>query len=332
MTYQYLILNTARLLAPDTYLLIAYVAMGALSLVGLLMFWLCKRRWLRRTVVVALVALWSMFLYGAYIEPQQLKVQHIELSFDDLPAAFDGYKIVQFSDVHIGTFEGNRQKILHRAIDSINAQQADLVVFTGDLQNIMPSEITPFRPLLSTIQAKDGVYSVMGNHDYPMYLNAPYEIKEEYVHLRKQEDREMGWNLLINTRRYIHRGGDSIVIAGMDNDGDGKYFPQLGNVARTLYGVSRDQFVVMLEHDPSAWRRKILPKCHAQLTLSGHTHGGQVSLFGWSAASMAYTEPRGLYNAANRYIYVSRGLGGVVPFRLGATPEIVVFTLKSNRK
>lgn len=332
MTYPFLAIIAMVLLDPDTYIYIGYGILAFLSLVGLLVVWRSRRRWLRWTVSVVLVVLWVAHLYGAYVGPCQLKVRQVELTFDDLPPAFDGYKIVQFSDVHAGTMTGNRQRLLERAVDSINAQQADMVVFTGDMQNVLPSEITPLRELLSGIQAKDGVYSVMGNHDYPMYVNAPYEVKEEYLHLRKKEDREMGWNLLVNTRRYIHRGNDSIVIAGMDNDGDGKRFPQLGNVSRTLFGVSRDEFVVMLEHDPTAWRRKILPQCHAQLTLSGHTHGGQVALFGWSAADFAYTESYGLYAIDSRYIYVNGGLGGVVPFRLGVTPEIVVITLKSNRQ
>ena len=325
-------MSATVLLDPDTDILIGYAIVVVLSLVGGLVAWRTKRRWLRWAIGGVLALLWLAQLYGVHVGPYHLEVRRVELSFDDLPAAFDGYKIVQFSDVHAGTMTGNRQNLLAQAVDSINAQQADMVVFTGDLQNMVPSEIAPFRELLSSIQASDGVYSVMGNHDYPMYIEAPYEIKEEYVHLRKKVDREAGWNLLVNTRRYIHRGGDSIVVAGMDNDGDGKRFPQQGDVSRTLWGVRKDEFVVMLEHDPSAWRRKILPKCHAQLTLSGHTHGGQVSLFGCSAADMAYTECRGLYAINNRYIYVNGGLGGVVPFRLGVAPEITVITLKSNRK
>lgn len=332
MTYPFLAIIALVLLAPDTYIYIGYGILAFLSLVGLLVAWRSQRRWLRWTIGGVLALLWVAHLYGAYVGPCQLKVRQVELTFDDLPPAFDGYKIVQFSDVHAGTMTGNRQRLLERAVDSINAQQADMVVFTGDLQNALPDEITPLREILSGIQAKDGVYSVMGNHDYPMYINAPYEIKEEYVHLRKAEDRELGWNLLVNTCQYIYRGNDSIVIAGMDNDGDGKRFPQLGNVAWTLTGATLDDFIIMLEHDPTAWRRKILPQCHAQLTLSGHTHGGQVALFGWSMANMAYTEPSGLYTINNRHIYVSTGLGGVVPFRLGVSPEIVVITLKSNRK
>ena len=332
MTYPFFAIIAMVLLDPDTYIYIGYGILTCLSLVGLLVAWRVKRRWLRWTIGGVLALLWLTQLYGAHVGPCQLTVRHVELAFDDLPPAFDGYRIVQFSDVHAGSLTGSRRQLLERAVDSINAQQADLVVFTGDLQNAVPDEIAPFREILSGIQAADGIYSVLGNHDYPIYVKAPYEIKEEYLHLRKKEDRDMGWNLLVNTRRYIHRGGDSIVIAGMDNDGDGKRFPQMGNVPLTLYMVSRDEFVVMLEHDPTAWRRKILPQCHAQLTLSGHTHGGQAALFGWSAADFAYTESYGLYAINNRYIYVSGGLGGVVPFRLGVTPEITVITLKSNRK
>jgi predicted MPP superfamily phosphohydrolase len=139
---------------------------------------------------------------------------------------------------------------------------------------------------------------------------------------------KMGWKLLTNSRQRLRRDSASLVIAGMENDGQGDRFPKLGNINSTLYGVSRDEFVVLLEHDPTAWRRLILPHCHAQLTLSGHTHGGQFELFGWSPASFIYREYEGLYHVGNRQLYVSRGIGGVVPFRFGAAGEIVEITLK----
>ena len=127
----------------------------------------------------------------------------------------------------------------------------------------------------------------------------------------------------------MRRGNDSIVIAGMENDGEGR-FPQLGNLGNALYGVKRSDFIVMLEHDPSSWRRKILPKSHTQLTLSGHTHGMQFSLFGWSPMSLLGKECMGLYRIGDRALYVSKGLGGVIPFRFGATGEIVVIKLKKK--
>jgi len=334
------------LLDPDTYI---YIGWAVLTLLSLLLAWLFFRRrhsshlvprtshlvprtshLVPRTSLFLLALAWAVFLYGTYIGFSQLEVRHIELAFDDLPPSFDGYKIVQFSDVHAGTMTGRRRHLLEEAIDSINAQQADMVVFTGDLQNIVPEEIEPVADLLSSVKARDGVFSVLGNHDYPMYFKGDEFEKYEKMGLRMNIDEQLGWTLLVNERRFIRRGNERIVIGGMDNDGATERFPQNGDVQQTLFGVRLHDFIVMLEHDPTAWRRKILPHSHTQLTLSGHTHGGQVSLFGWTPASITYHESRGLYQAGKRYLYVNSGLGGVVPFRLGTPAEIVVITLRRN--
>lgn len=272
----------------------------------------------------------AAYCYGTIIGFGELQVRHLELSFSDLPREFDGYKMVQFSDVHAGTYTGTRVKILQRAVDSINAQHADAVVFTGDLQNKKAVEIAPLKQLLQSIKAPDGVYSVLGNHDYTEYVGTedPYEQVELMAQTVNME-KELGWKLLTNSRQRLRRGSATLVIAGMENDGEGR-FPQHGDITSTLYGVARNEFVVMLEHDPSSWRRKILPHCHAQLTLSGHTHGGQLSIFGWSLARLRYREYSGLYQAGERKLYVSNGLGGVVPFRLGMPAEIVVITLRKK--
>ena len=139
----------------------------------------------------------------------------------------------------------------------------------------------------------------------------------------------MGWQLLLNSHAVIRRGADSIVIAGMENDGNGTHFPQLGDIEKTLEGVTGNTFVVMLQHDPTSWQRKILPLSHVQLTLSGHTHAMQFSLFGWSPSSLIYRENNGSYTTdEGRAINVSSGLGGFIPFRFGVPGEIVVITLK----
>ena len=281
---------------------------------------------------VAAIATVCAVLYGTFKGFYDFEVVHVELSFSDLPKSFDGYRIVHWSDAHVGTYTGPRQSILKRAVDSINAQRADMVVFTGDLQNVSPEEIEPHRELLSSISATDGVFSVLGNHDYPVYSGA--DDFERYADFgrRSSMDEELGWTLLSNGHRSVRRGSDHIVIAGMENDGPGTpRSPQLGDIQLALWGVSRDEFVVMLEHDPTSWRRNILPHSHAQLTLSGHTHAAQLSLLGWSPASLLYKEAWGLYRIGERAIYVSKGLGGVLPFRLGAPGEIVVITLRAKR-
>lgn len=318
------------LLQPDAYIYIGWGVLAFLTLIVALLCWRTHRRWLRLSLLLPLFFCWYVFLWGTYIGFQQLEVVHVEFSSKDLPAAFDGYRIVQFSDAHVGTYTGRRQAILKRAVDSINAQNADMVVFTGDLQNKEPDELKEHMPLLSSIKAKDGVYSVLGNHDYTMYLNTEDSyIISRNMGLIESMQMDMGWRPLLNTWWRVQRDSARIIVAGMENDGEGRY-PQLGDVNAALRGVSRKEFVIMLEHDPTSWRRKILPHCHAQLTLSGHTHGGQFSLLGWSPASLAYKEVSGLYRAGDRALYVSKGLGGVIPFRFGTSGEIVVITLKKQ--
>ncbi len=275
------------------------------------------------------LALLGAYVYGMTAGFSQLEVKHMELAFSDLPEAFDGYRIVQFSDAHVGTYVGCRESILRRAVDSIKAQEADLVVFTGDLQNKRADEIVPYRRLLGSIKAPDGVLAVLGNHDYSLYTAASEEAKDSLLQRTEEEIRLLGWTLLKNENRIVRRGEDSIVVAGMENDGEGR-FPQLGDMQKTMSGVDPRAFVVMLEHDPRSWRRKILPEGTAQLTLSGHTHGGQFSILGLTPAAVIYSECEGLYTEGARMLYVSRGLGGVIALRLGTPGEIVVITLRKK--
>lgn len=320
-----------KLLDPDAYLWMMAAALAVLTIVLGLLCRNKRRTRLRRFTPLVLLLAWGSFNYGAFVEPNHLKVKRVEVAFTDLPAAFDGYKIVLFSDIHLGTMAGRGEALLQRAVDSINAEKADLVAFTGDLQNRKPEEILPFVPLLSSIKATNGVCSVMGNHDYTMYLGTddPFLISSN-LGMTMGLHEEMGWTLLNNTRLVIRRDSARIVISGMENDGEGR-FPELGNVNEALWGISRNDFVVMLEHDPTSWRRKILPHSHTQLTLSGHTHGGQVALLGCSPASLLYHEHQGLYEIGGRRLYVTTGLSGVVPFRLGVCPEIVVITLRASK-
>ncbi len=317
------------LFAPDTYL---WAAAAVMLLLTLALFLLCRRtrrRWLRLPALLFVLFGWYVLVYGTFFGISDLTVRRVEFASADLPASFDGYRIVQFGDAHVGSFNGWRQPILSRAIDSINAQHPDLIVFTGDLQNKTPDEIAPHLKLLQRLKANDGVCSVMGNHDYPLYVGGSEQQKAYSLAQTKNTEEDLGWSLLNNTWRRIRRGEEHIYIAGMENDGVGR-FPALGDITSALTELSRKDFVVMLEHDPTAWRRKILTHSHCQLTLSGHTHGGQFSLFGWSPAMLSYREHSGMYYAGSRAVNVTSGLGGVVPFRFGMPPEIVVITLKKK--
>ena len=275
--------------------------------------------------------LWFILIYGSFVGFSELEINRHTYTSPDIPKAFNGYRIVQFSDAHVGSYTDSRKEILQRAVDSINALRPDLIVFTGDLQNVKPEELYSQMDILSRLKAKDGVYSVLGNHDYAKYVDCSEAEKaancREIVSLEKQ----LGWTLLQNEHRYIERGKSRIVIAGMENDGDGKNFPQKGNISKTLKGVDNDDFILMLEHDPSSWRRKIIPDGRAQLTFSGHTHKMQFSLFGWCPLSLTGKEVNGWYNEDEQSLFVSAGLGGLIPFRFGAPGEVVVITLKTQQ-
>ena len=295
---------------------------------SLLCRWLAPRRHWRKAAIVCSLLAWGLVFYGYFVGFSTLEVRQFEYASADLPEAFDGYRIVQFSDAHVGSYNGS---MLENAIETINAQGADAIVFTGDLENLHPDELEPQMSVLSQLHAKDGVFSVLGNHDYPTYLDCDEATKAECVRKTKMLERKMGWQLLLNEHQTIRRDSDSIVIAGMENWGTLKRMPKLGDVKKTMAGVSPSSFVLMLQHDPTAWRKKILPECHAQLTLSGHTHGGQFSIFGWSPASFTYDVWGGSAYEGDRAIYVSTGLGALIPFRLNMPGEIVVITLKSKK-
>lgn len=279
-------------------------------------------------LLVAII--WYVALNGTTVGFSSVSVRRVVFESPDLPASFDGYRIVHFSDAHVGTYGTGKQHILKEFIDSINAQDADAIMFTGDLQNREPQEIYPHLDLLSSLKAKDGVFSVLGNHDYANYIKADASTKVANERETVRLERQMGWNLLINEHETIRRGKDSIVVAGMANDGDGVRFPRLGDIDRSLNGVTGKAWLLMLQHDPSCWRRTILPKSNAKLTLCGHTHAMQFALFGWSPASLVYDEWGGMFYEGERALNVSTGMGGFIPFRFGVPGEIVVIELRKQ--
>ena len=297
-------------------------------LVALLCRIFLPRRFRKWAIIACTLLIWGVLAYGHFVSFEELEIRQIEYASSDLPASFDGYRIVHFSDAHVGTLTDRRQWMVQRMVDSINALRPDVIVFTGDLQNIYPDELQPHIPVLRQLHAKDGVFSVLGNHDYDIYQSCDDAQKEKNCRQTIEAERKAGWQLLLNEHRWLYRGGDSICLAGMENRGVAKRMPRLGDVRQTLEGVSDSAFVVMLQHDPSSWREQILPECQAQLTLSGHTHGGQAQLFGWSPVELNYSEWGGMTYEGSRAIYVSTGVGALIPFRLNQTGEIAVITLK----
>ena len=280
--------------------------------------------------LICVPVIWYIVLYGSFIGFNKVEVNRHTYSSPALPKAFDGYKIVLFSDAHVGSYTAWNEHVLKQAIDSINAQHPDIIVYTGDIQNTQPQDIYRHMDVLSSLKAKDGIYSILGNHDYGDYICGNTAKKVANMRETMSLEKQMGWTLLMNEHRYIDRGKSHIIIAGMENDGDGIHFPQKGDIKKTLKGIDDDDFILMLEHDPSSWRRKIIPDGRAQLTLSGHTHKMQFALFGWCPMSITGKEVSSWYTNGTQALFVSAGLGGLIPFRFGATGEIVVITLKSD--
>lgn len=245
-----------------------------------------------------------------------------------LPPSFDGYKIVHLSDLHLGTFK-LYPLALHNIVAKANAEKADLIAFTGDLVNYDSNEINNFRQEMSKLRAKDGVISVMGNHDYLMYVKFQGDsANSDHIRHLQNEQKNAGWHLLLNENIPIHRGNDSIYVIGSENDGE-KPYPSRGNLASATKGISKGNFCILLTHDPSQWRKKVLPLTDIQLTLSGHTHAGQLKILGHSVSEFKYREWDGMYYEGKRALLVSSGVGeALMPFRLGAWPNIDVIVLK----
>ena len=266
-------------------------------------------------------------LYGAFFGTENFQIRETTILSKDLPKGFENYRIVQISDIHCGSWAGDT-KALQKAVNLINAQEPDLIVFTGDLVNNIATELDEFMPVLSQLKSKDGVYSVLGNHDYAMYI--PWESpekKEQNLIALKQKQADMNWILLNNRHVKLYQNGDSLALIGVENCGRPP-FPNYAKFPEAMEGTE-GMFKILLSHDPSSWRREVLPETDIQLTLSGHTHAMQTKIFGFSPAVWVYPEYEGLYTEGKQMLYVNIGLGHLMyPLRLGAWPEITLLTLK----
>ncbi len=277
-----------------------------------------------------------VMLSGLWPTPHSIQVNEVTLQSDRLPAGFDGYRILQWSDAHLGTYCGDTTYVAE-FLRTLNDLHPDAIVFTGDLVNRRTNEAFPYRQLMASLHAPDGVYSVLGNHDYDDYVTwadnaAKQNDRLALIALQQQA----GWRLLNNDHVVISRGGDQIVLIGTENYGDPP-FPKLGDTDKAYDGKNDDKFKILLQHNPYAWRASVLPNTNIDLMLSGHTHAMQImfSVAGhrMSPARFRYKEWGGLYQEGNRYLYVNTGMGMVgPPMRIGATPEITVLTLKTKKQ
>ena len=307
------------------------------------------RRYIRLLSMTIAISSTMVILYGYFWGRNQYVVNEQTIYFKNLPEAFDGYRLLHFSDLHLGTFGDGHQSDVSTIVNLLNKQKCDAILFTGDIVNYESLELEGYKEVLSRLKAKDGVFSVMGNHDYNIYL--PYATKEEKdadTERIKAAERTYGWKLLLNENSIIRRGNDSIAIAGSENDGLPPW-PSLGDIPKAtkgLTGIERSKstdfpadsipdhtFTVMLTHDPTHWRRNILPETYIDLTLAGHTHAGQFKLLGWSPVQLRYTEWSGVYTEGSQVINVTDGIGQIMlPLRFGAWPEADIITLKRLRQ
>jgi|SaaInl1SG_22_DNA_1037389.scaffolds.fasta_scaffold02301_5 uncharacterized protein len=272
------------------------------------------------------------FIYGIVQGKYNFKVIKYQLSFDDLPPAFDGYTITQISDIHSGSFT-NREKIQY-GVDLINEQQSDLLLFTGDIVNNKADEMDDWIVVFDKLEAKEGKYAILGNHDYGDYMDweTPQDKIDNFEKV-KQIHQKIGFDLLLDEHRYIEKEGQKIALLGVENWGKG--FNQAGDLQKASSGIKKDDFKILMSHDPSHWQEKVKKdNFNYQLTLSGHTHGLQMGIeipgfLKWSPSQYVYKQWAGLYQEFGRYINVNRGFGyHAFPGRVGIWPEITVIELK----
>ncbi|NNM24007.1 MAG: metallophosphoesterase [Flavobacteriaceae bacterium] len=301
-------------------------------------FYIPSRRKFVSTIALGIAAVpFAGLLYGMFKGKYNYKVLSYELEFDELPDAFDGYKITQISDIHSGSFDSAKK--VKYGVDLINEQQSDLVLFTGDLVNNLTDEMYPWKGIFSRLKARDGVFSVLGNHDYGDYI--PWdseELKAENLERLKTLQKEMGWDLLLNENRTIERDGQSLKLIGVENWGMGR-FKKSGDLERAVEGIASTDFKILMSHDPSHWRAQVVPhRHHFHLTLSGHTHGMQFGVeipgfIRWSPVKYRYEEWAGIYERAGEFLNVNRGFGFIgYPGRVGIWPEVTVIKLKKRRE
>lgn len=297
-----------------------------------------SRRKFLSTVALGIAAIpFASLLYGMFKGKYDFRVLKYTLYFDDLPDAFDGYRISQLSDIHSGSFD-DKEKIEY-GVNLLKEQEADLVLFTGDLVNNEAKEMEGWKELFSSVKAPDGVYSVLGNHDYGDYKNwESEEAKRANFEKLKATHAEMGWDLMTNEHRYIEKGGQRLYLVGVENWGAGG-FTKKGDLDKAGKGLKASDFKILLSHDPSHWEEKVKnDEKNYQLTLSGHTHGMQFGIeipgwFKWSPAQYRYKEWAGIYEHAGRIINVNRGFGFLAyPGRVGIWPEISLIELKKGPK
>ena len=268
------------------------------------------------------------FAFGFIEGWKRLELKHITFTSPDLPPYFDGYRLVQITDFHLGSFPPGND-FVQKVVDATNNEEPDMILFTGDLVNNQASEVEPYLDTLGQLHASDGIYSIWGNHDYCEYGNnhSIGALKRNRRMLYGYQE-SLGWHQLMNEHHVVSHGMASIAVIGVENPGQPP-FTNRSNLKKAMKGLNPDMFKILLSHDPHHWRREVVGK-KIQLTLAGHTHAGQLKIGKWTPARMAFKEWGGAYRIGEQMLYVSSGIGGSFSFRLGAWPELTVITLKRD--
>ncbi len=295
----------------------------------------CKSHFMLYLGAALSLSVFIGLLYGTFVGRFDSEVTHIEIKNPSLPTEFNHLKIVQISDLHIGSLSSN-STFWTKSVALCNKEKPDLVIMTGDMIDNFATELTPqIIKTLGTLQAKSGKYAILGNHDYGDYTHwksesAKKNNQEELI----RKEREMGFNVLIDEHTFLTRGDDTLVIAGVQNWSKPP-FHCYGNLPKAMQGTERFPYVLLLSHDPNHWMAQAIRYPNIRLMLAGHTHGMQLGIhkFGihWSPAQWIFKQWDGLYTYKGKALYVNRGLGYLgIPMRLGMPPEITVITLKRN--
>ena len=310
------------------YIYVIFDALGGLPS-------LFKKNRIKHSRIIAVIlsgAVFCVLWIGALHTARTIEVRKVTIENDHLPKGFDNFKIVQFSDFHLGTY-GSDTTFVSEVVKQIMDLKPDMIIFSGDLVNRQTTELYPFTGVLRQLHAPYGVYSVLGNHDYGDYKDWPsISAKKHNNDEFKQLQAKMGWVMLNNSSKIIYNHGDSIAVIGVENWGDPP-FPKYGNLNKAYKNSNDSVYKVLISHNPCHWDAEVVPKTNIDLMLAGHTHAMQVELdiLGerYSPAILRYKEWGGLYTKGKQNLYVNIGLGEVaLPMRIGAVPEITLITLK----
>lgn len=272
----------------------------------------------------------AYFIYLIFYSTRHLQVHSLELDFEGFPRAFDGLKVCQLSDLHLGSF-GRKATYIKRIVDTALSLHPDLILFTGDLVNFSSEEADSYLPDLARLQAPMGIYAIRGNHDYLLHGYHTGKKRQEDTERLLSMEKGLGWKLLLNDNAVLEKDGGKIAIAGVENVSSNPYFEHTGgDLKKALEGLPEGIFTILLSHDPSHWRQEVRPLGTVALTLSGHTHGLRYKTAGIRPSHWKLPHASGLFDEEGSLLHVSKGLGSAFAFRLGGFPEIDIITIKTK--